>query len=99
MSEPFVAVEGQSFESMYVWISRAADALTAHPEYCNTEHEGPSKGWRGPHFTALCFDQKGRRCRQGRDFKRAEEDGAYPIWWVWPDQIAGLLMSSEETTP
>lgn len=88
----FVAIQGQSFASKAQWINRASRVLTGHPEYHNTEHDGPGKGWRGPHFTALCFDQKGRRCRIGADFMRADEEDAYPIWWVWPDQIAGLLM-------
>lgn len=92
MSGPFVAVEGQSFSNHQQWVNRASAWLTAHPEYNNTEHNGPSKGWRGTHFTALCFDQKGRRCLNGGDMRRAEEEGAFPVWWVWPDQIAALIM-------
>lgn len=88
---PLIPVNGQAFESKDEWIRRARYALTAHPKYHNTEHDGPGKGWRGEHFTALCFDQKGRRVRRGEDFQRAEEDGSFPIWWVWPDQIADLI--------
>lgn len=88
---PFVAVPGQAFNSKQEWIIRATRRLTSHPEYNNTEHGG-AKGWRGPHFTAMCFDQLGRRVRNGGDFERAEKDGAYPVWWIWPDQIAELLM-------
>lgn len=91
----FVPVPGQSFSSEQDWINRATRCLTAHPEYRNTEH-GEGAGWRGPHFTALCFDQKGRRVRMGADFKRATEDNAYPVWWVWPDQIVALFTPSEE---
>lgn len=91
---PFVAVEGQSFASHQHWVLYATRRLTAHPNYNNTEHNGPAKGWRGPHFTALCFDQKGRRCRNGGDFQRAEDEGAFPVWWVWPDQIAELIMAA-----
>jgi len=87
----FVPIPGQSFRSQQDWINRARRALTSHPDYRNTEH-GDGKGWRGAHFTALCFDQQGRRVRDGGDFQRAEDDGAYPVWWVWPDQIAELLM-------
>lgn len=87
---PFVAVEGQSFNSEQDWINRASRRLTVHPDYNNTEH-GEGKGWRGPHFTALCFDQAGRRMRNGGDFKRATEEQSYPVWWVWPDQINDLL--------
>lgn len=92
ISEAFIPVPGQSFASHGAWVRRATRDLTCHPEYHNTEHDGPAKGWRGPHFTALCFDQKGRRVRNGGDFKRAEDEGAFPVWWVWPDQIAPLLM-------
>lgn len=41
----------------------------------------------------MCFDQLGRRVRNGGDFKRAELDNAFPVWWVWPDQIAALVMA------
>lgn len=91
----FVPVEGQSFSSEQDWINRATRALTSHPDYHNTEHDGPAKGWRGRHFTAMCFDQKGRRVRNGGDFKRATEDNAYPIWWIWPDQIVDCLMARQ----
>lgn len=92
LEAPFVPVPGQSFGCLQDWINRASRALTCHPEYRNTEH-GDGKGWRGPHFTALCFDQKGRRCRNGGDMQRASDEGAFPVWWIWPDQIAGLLMT------
>jgi hypothetical protein len=93
---PFVAVRGQCFLTHGQWVEQASRVLTAHPKYHDTEHHGPAKGWRGPHFTALCFDQKGRRCRNGGDMRRADEEGAFPVWWVWPDQIAGLLMGTTE---
>lgn len=92
---PFVAVDGQRFTSHQEWVNKASSWLTRHPLYCNTEH-GETKGWRGAHFTALCFDQKGRRVRNGSDFQRAHNEGAFPVWWVWPDQIAGLLMGDKE---
>ena len=95
--EVFIPIEGQAFNSHQAWVNKATSRLTAHPEYHNTEHEGPARGWRGHHFTALCFDQKGRRCRNGGDMKRADEEGAFPIWWVWPDQIAPLLMDGLTT--
>lgn len=96
MSAPFIPVEGQSFASHSEWVNKATRYLTAHPEYLNTEHDGPKKGWRGNHFTALCFDQQGRRCRNGGDFQRAQDEGAFPVWWVWPDQIAELLTGGNE---
>lgn len=90
---PFVAVDGQSFRCQQDWINRAPHVLTRHPQYHNTEHDGPAKGWRGAHFTTMCFDQLGRRVRNGGDFQRAEDDATYPVWWIWPDQIAELLMT------
>lgn len=93
--KPFVAVDGQYFESHQQWVNHASSWLTNHPQYLNTEH-GDVKGWRGHHFTAMCFDQKGRRVLNGGDFRRAEQEGAFPVWWVWPDQIAALLMPGNE---
>lgn len=94
MESPFVPIPGQSFSCQQDWVNRASRVLTAHPEYRNTEHNGPEKGWRGSHFTALCFDQLGRRCRCGADFRIAEEDDAYPIWWIWPDQIVNAILGA-----
>ena len=93
--EPFVPVAGQSFSSEQDWINRARRALTSHPEYRNTEHP-KAIGWSGHHFTALCFDQAGNRMRNGGDFMRATREGTYPVWWVWPDQIAPLLRAHRE---
>lgn len=93
----FVPVEGQSFSSKQDWINRATRALTRHPDYNNTEH-GEAKGYRGSHFTALAFDQAGRRCRSGADMGRAEIEGAYPVWWIWPDQIVAALGASASQT-
>ena len=87
---PVVPVEGQAFKSKQDWINRASRVLTRHPEFHDTQH-GDAGGYRGRHFTALCFDQRGRRCWCGKDFDQAEKDNAYPIWWVWPDQIAEML--------
>ncbi|WP_198665044.1 hypothetical protein [Tropicimonas sp. IMCC34011] len=90
----FVSIRGQYFASQKEWVVHATRALTSHPEYFDAEHADRT-GWRGHHFKALCFDQKGRRCRSGGDFQRAEDDGAYPIWWIWPDQIAPALLAAE----
>ena len=86
----FVPIDGQSFSSEQDWINRASRVLTCHPDYNNTEH-GEAKGWRGPHFTAMSFDQAGRRVRNGADFKRATDQATYPVWWIWPDQIADII--------
>lgn len=80
----------QKFDSFELWVNRASRSLTAHPEYNDTEH-GERKGWRGHHFTALCFDSQGRRCRNGADMMRARDEHAFPVWWIWPDQIVQLI--------
>lgn len=80
----------QTFDNFQQWVSRASSWLTCHPEYNNTEH-GEAKGWRGKHFTALCFDSFGRRCSKGGDMQRAQDEGAFPVWWIWPDQIVEAL--------
>lgn len=84
----------QQFTSHQEWVNKATSWLTRHPLYCNTEH-GETKGWRGKHFTAMCFDSFGRRCRNGADFSRAKEELAFPIWWVWPDQIVDLVVMAK----
>ena len=88
---PIIPVPLQYFSSKQDWINHASYVLTSHPHYNNTEHTGPKEGWRGHHFTALCFDQLGRRVLSGGDFMRAEIDNAYPVWWVWPDQISAPI--------
>lgn len=83
----------QQFDNFEQWVRHASSWLTNHPDYNNTEH-GKTKGWRGHHFTALCFDTRGRLCRQGSDFQRARDEGTFPIRWVWPDQIPELCFVS-----
>lgn len=88
----------QTFDSFQQWVNRASSWLTCHPEYNNTEH-GDTKGWRGHHFSALCFDSFGRRCRQGSDMQRAQDEGAFPVWWIWPDQIVEAITPRAAITP
>lgn len=90
MATAFVPIAGQSFSCEQDWVNRATRCLTSHPLYRNTEH-GDGRGWRGEHFTALCFDQAGNRMRRGADFMRATAEGTYPVWWIWPDQIVAAL--------
>lgn len=80
----------QTFDHFEQWVSRASTWLTCHPDYNDTEH-GERKGWRGHHFTALCFDSFGRRCSNGREMQRARDEGAFPVWWIWPDQIVDAI--------
>jgi hypothetical protein len=88
----------QTFDSFQQWVNHAKSYLTCHVEYNNTQHPTKygDKGYRGPHFTAMCFDSLGRRVRQGSDFQRAHDEGAFPIWWIWPDQIVDLVGKTAE---
>lgn len=87
----------QKFDCFEQWVNQATRRLTSHPAYNDTEH-GNNKGWRGHHFTALCFDSVGRRCRNGSDMMRARDEQTFPVWWVWPDQIVSLI-SGKDTAP
>jgi len=80
----------QTFDNFQQWVNKASSWLTCHNEYNDTQH-GENKGWRGHHFTALCFDSFGRRCRIGADMQRARDEDAFPVWWIWPDQIVPAL--------
>lgn len=86
----------QMFRDFDEWVSWATARLTSHPDYCNTEH-GDQKGWRGHHFTAICFDTLGRICRQGSDFQRAHDEGTFPVRWVWPDQVPELWFQHDRS--
>lgn len=97
MAEPQIKVAppfgDQTFDCFQQWVNRASSWLTCHPEFNDTE-QGESKGWRGHHFKALCFDSFGRRCRNGGDMQRAHDEGAFPVWWIWPDQIVEALQAA-----
>ena len=84
----------QQFETFNQWVNHASSWLTCHNDYNNTEH-GDQAGWRGHHFTPICFDTKGRICRIGRDFMRARDEDAFPIRWIWPDQVPDLAQRAE----
>jgi hypothetical protein len=95
MGVPFKPPFGdQCFDNFEQWVFRAQSWLTCHHDYNNTEH-GEERGWRGEHFTALCFDMKGRRCTRGEHFMRARDEGAFPVWWIWPDQIVPALVAAQ----
>lgn len=81
-----MAEHDQRFDSFDQWVSRASSWLTRHPQYNNTEH-AKKTGWQGPHFTAICFDSQGRRVCNGGDMQRARDEGAFPVYWLWPDQL------------
>jgi len=76
-----VSRETQQFDSFAQWVSRASWWLTEPPH---------------PGQTALCLDAKGRACSSGADFMRARDDDAFPVRWLWPDQVAERLAGPEK---
>lgn len=74
----------QSFSSFEEWVNKASSWLTRHPEYNER------------YFRAICFDSKGRICRQGGCMARARDEGAFPVYWVWPDQNLFNVIDSIE---
>lgn len=60
------------FVSFENWVKRAQRALS-----------GPS---HSP--AAICVDAKGRRCHIGSDFRRAHEEGAFPVRFFWECEAA-----------
>lgn len=41
--------------------------------------------------SSFVFDTKGRRCLSYKDFQRARDENAFPVWWVWLNQIPELV--------
>jgi hypothetical protein len=66
--------QNQQFDTFDQWVNKASSWLTRHPLYCQGVH-------------ALCYDTKGRLCTCGGDMMRARDEKAFPIKWIWPDQI------------
>lgn len=80
----------QCFYTFGQWVNKASKWLTLHPRY----NEGID--YPEPHpFKATCFDAKGRLCRNGKDFMRARDEDAFPVWWIWPDQVAQTMKGIE----
>lgn len=77
----------QHFATHLQWCQKASSWLTKHPDY-NDGKDGRST------FRATCFDNKGRLCLVGADFKRAEDEQAFPVYWVWPDQVGPILLEA-----
>jgi hypothetical protein len=66
----------QRFDTYQQWVNNASSWLTRHPDY------------RAGRFHAICYDTMGRLCQCGGDMMRARDEGAFPVRWVWPDQVA-----------
>lgn len=47
---------------------------------------------RGAGVTAICFDTRGRPVVTCNDFSRATQDGALPVRYLWPNQVARLAL-------
>jgi hypothetical protein len=77
-----MSIADQKFDTWDHWVILASRVLTAHPRYREGEEWSEPNPWR-----ALCFDTKGRACRSGVDFRRARDEGTFPVRWVWPDQM------------
>jgi len=69
-----MAEHNQQFKSFQEWVNKASSWLTR----------------RGPNVQAICYDAKGRHCRNGGDFMRARDEDAFPVRWIWPDQVAEM---------
>jgi hypothetical protein len=80
-----MAEHDQQFDNFAQWVNKASSWLTRHQDYNDSRASG-----HGPHFTAICFDAKGRLCTCGGDMMRARDEGAFPVRWVWPDQVPAL---------
>lgn len=64
----------QQFETFQTWVNKASSWLTR----------------RGPHQRVICLDAKNRVCRIGMDMHRARDEGAFPVRWLWPEDVAAL---------
>ncbi len=62
--------EGE-FKSFADWVSFASTRLTV------------AEDSTGRPLTAICVDAFGRRCANGRDFGRAQDEGAFPVRYFW----------------
>lgn len=78
-----MAEADQQFDNFQQWVNKASSWLTRHRDY------------HPENFRATCADSKGRLCRNGGDFMRARDEGAFPISWLWPDQIAFLMVNND----
>lgn len=78
-----MAEHNQRFDTFNQWVSKASSWLTRHPAF----HQ--------ERFRAICFDSKGRLCRNGGDMMRARDEDAFPVRWVWPDQIGEIVLRDE----
>lgn len=77
----------QQFDTFQEWVNKASSWLTRHPNYSEDK-------WK--HFRAHCFDKLGRRCFIGADFQRAHDEDAFPVRWLWPDEIGQVALDLKD---
>lgn len=41
---------------------------------------------------AICFDAFGRRCYMGKDFMRARDENAFPVYFDWDEKECERIM-------
>jgi hypothetical protein len=73
-----MAEHNQQFDFPAQWANHGASWLTR----------------RGPNVKPICFDAGGNICITNADFDRAHQCGLYPVYWVWPDQVAALAVAT-----
>lgn len=78
-----MAEHDQLFASKQEWVNKGQSWLTRHPMW-------------GDYFKAICFDATGRYVGNGGDFRRAEDEGAFPVRWLWPDQVGQMAILNAE---
>jgi len=76
-----MAEHNQQFDSFQEWVNKGRSWLTRRQRIDSNDH---------PYNRAVCFDMKGRLVQNGGDFARARDEDAFPVRWLWPDQIAEI---------
>lgn len=77
-----MAEYNQRFDSFDEWVNKGRSWLTR----------------RGPNEKVICYDAKGRLVTNGGGFMLARDEGAFPIRWLWPDQVAILATLHQYST-
>lgn len=78
-----MAEHNQQFDTFTEWCNKAPSWLTR----------------RGTDVHAICYDAKGRLCTIGGDFMRARDENAFPVKWIWPDQVVEVVLHADDKTP
>ena len=65
-----------TFSSFQEWVNKGRSWLARDPLPSGRMSKKPNP--------VVCEDAKGRTCRNGGDFRRAQEEGAFPVRFGWP---------------